>query len=183
LKYESLYIDSYLTPISFDKAVLQTLHTTAFDLLPGYPMETSLLAIGLSGARQWVSSWNGDPECSLAGQLLASREFTTNACVSDDEDTTIISPLARLRQIEESRFMPLAITEPALVPRTTQVPAEVARDEQGQTQNNRRLESHDRIHNYEWEKRKSEIEHLYVDHSLPLPRVMATMERNGFRAS
>jgi hypothetical protein len=146
-------------------------------------METILLAVSPLGARQWVPSWNSEPECSLAGQLLASSEFPTNACISDGEDTTVISPLARLRQIEESRSMPLATTEYGLAPRPYPVPAMVARDEHGPTQNNVRLESYDRIHNYEWEKRKSEIEHLYVDHSIPLPRVMAAMDRKGFRAS
>jgi hypothetical protein len=183
LGYQALYIDSCRTTIPLDKTVLHTLHTIAFDLLPVYLMETSLLAVGPPGAQQWIPSWNGDPECSLAVQSLASREFPTNACISDAEDTTIISPLARLRQMEESRLMPLATTEYGLVLRPHQVPAMVARDQHGHTQNNARLESYDRINNYEWEKRKSEIEHLYVDHSLPLPRVMATMERNGFRAS
>lgn len=146
-------------------------------------METSLQAVGPPGAQQWVPSWNGDPERSLAVQLLASREFPTNACISDGVDTTIISPLARLRQIEESRSIPLATTEYGLAPRPYPVPAMVARDAHGPTQNNVRLESYDRIPNYEWEKRKREIEHLYVDHSFPLPGVMAAMERKGFRAS
>lgn len=142
-----------------------------------------MLAVRPPSASRWVPSWNQDLEYSLAGQLLASSELATNAHLFDREDMETLSALVPLKQIETSRFMSPFTTEHTLVLRPQRGHAVVAQDERVPTYNNGRLGGLDRIHNCEWEKRKSDIKHLYVDHNIPLPEVVTAMERKGFKAS
>lgn len=141
-----------------------------------------MLAVRPPNASRWIPSWNEDLEYILAGQLLASSELTTNAHLFDREDMETLSALVPLKQIEASRFMSPFTTEHTLVLRPQRVPEVVAQNERELAYNGR-LGGHDRIHNCDWEKRKSEIRHLYVDHNIPLPEVVRAMERKGFKAS